>query len=173
MLSFNPHRRRLSITHDKHGALSVRISRNNDASTYMVLFIGSTVIFVWFAWLIVLGLMRGPFSGDTFYGLTFAAFIVMWYSILLRVSLWRLCGEEELLVQQGKLHWTRKALLWVRRLEIPAQSITSVKAVTPWHALSNHVEVTAFGKRKSIGDMLLNDEAVELAQQLRHAVGLA
>jgi len=137
------------------------------------LFIGSTAIFVWFAWLIASGLMREPFSVGTFHVLVLAAFIALWYLIVIRVVLWRLCGVEELLVQHGKLHWTRKALFWVRRSEIPTQSITSVEAVTPWHGLSNHVEVTALGKRKSIGDMLLNEEAVKLAQQLRHAVGLA
>jgi hypothetical protein len=173
MFSFNAHQRRLSIKHDKNGAFSVTISRNNNANTYIFMLILCTGIFVWFASLFVSGLMRRPLSSDALYVLLFAAFIALWYSIALRVSLWRSFGTEEVIVEDGKLRWTRKALFWVRRLEIPTQGITGVDAVTPWHALSNRVEVTALGRRQKIGDMLLRDEAMELAQRLRHAIGLA
>ncbi|MBS1805328.1 MAG: DUF2244 domain-containing protein [Acidobacteria bacterium] len=172
MLSLNAHRRRLSITHGKHGALSVRIFRNNDKRTYILLFILSTIIFVWIVSLMLAGLVRSHFSKDSWYMLAFAAFIVLWYLTALRVSLWRSYGIEELLVQSGRLLWTRKALFWVRKLEFPTQSVTRVEAVTPWHGLSNRVELTVSGKHQRIGDMLLHDEAIDLARQLRHAVGL-
>jgi hypothetical protein len=38
--------------------------------------------------------------------------------------------------------------------------------------LSNRVEVTIGSKQQTIGDMLLRDEAAELANRLRNAIGL-
>jgi hypothetical protein len=72
----------------------------------------------------------------------------------------------------GTLRWTRTALCWMREFEIPTMEIKEVRALTPWHALSNRVEFTAHKRRYVIGDMLLRDETTELAEQLRHAVGL-
>jgi hypothetical protein len=50
--------------------------------------------------------------------------------------------------------------------------ITGIKAITSWHRFRNSVEVTAAQKRRRIGDNLLPDEALELAQHLRRASGL-
>lgn len=172
MFSSKNFQRRVSITHNQHGVLAVRISRNNNWSTYVLMLIFCTAIFVWFASMVVSGLVRRPSSSDVFYVLLPSAFIVLWYLLALRVSLWRSFGIEEVVIEGGRLHWTRRALVWVRRLEISTRNITDVKAVTPWHGLSNHVDVFALGKRRKIGDMLLHDEAIELAQQLGGAVGL-
>jgi hypothetical protein len=97
---------------------------------------------------------------------------VVWYSIGLRIAVWRAFGVEQITVEGGVLSWTRTALWWVRKVEIPTTDITEVKAITPWHALSNRVECTAHKRRWMIGDMLLKDETTALAEQLRHAVGL-
>lgn len=69
--------------------------------------------------------------------------------------------------------WTRTALLWKSRLEIPTKDITGVKAVTPWHGLSNRVEFTVLGKQRAIGDMLQRDETTEVAHVLKMAIGVA
>jgi hypothetical protein len=130
-----------------------------------------TFVFAWFITLFARGLFKSPFSSDKFYVLPFFAFILLWYAVGLRIALWRSFGVEELVIEDGVMRWTRKALFWVRQLEIQTKEITGVRAVTPWHAQSNRVEFTALGKRQKIGDMLLRDEAIELCEKLQKAVG--
>lgn len=172
MFQFRHFERRVSISHGCSGELVVRISRNNNAKSNLNTLIGFTVLFTWFIAWIIPPFFRRPFTSGALYGLPFLAFVVVWYVFGARITLWRSFGIEELIVQHGVLQWTRTALFWVRRVEIPTQAITSVAAVTPWHALSNRVEFTALGKTRRVGDMLLSDEATELAGRLRQAVGL-
>lgn len=105
--------------------------------------------------------------------LPFLAFVLLWYCVGLRVAGWRAFGAEEIVVDRDTLYWSRAALFWKRRLEIPTKDITHVRAVTPWHRLSNRVEFTALGKQRSIGDMLLRDETAEVANALKRAIGAA
>ena len=170
MFRFNNLRRRVSIEWN-HGALSATIARNNRRSTYYIMLVLFTGVFAWFITLFARPLFKSPFSSDKLYLLPFLAFIVLWYAVGLRIALWRSFGVEELVVHGGVMRWTRKALFWVRQLEVQTTDITEVRAVTPWHALSNRVEITARGKRQSIGDMLLRDEAIELSEKLRKAFG--
>jgi hypothetical protein len=127
-------------------------------------------IFAWILTIFARQLFRSPFSTDELYALPILAFVLLWHVIAARIALWRLFGVEELILQHGVMRWTRKALFWVRRLEVETKDITGVRAVTPWHGQSNRVEFTARGKRRSIGDMLLRDEAIELSEKLRKAV---
>jgi len=136
----------------------------------LVLFTGG---FVWFLNLFARPLFHLPFSPDELYLFPLLAFIVFWYVGGIRLAIWRLFGVEDLIIDKDVMHWTRRALFWVRKAEVPTKEITEVKAVTPWHALSNRVELTMLGKRKTIGDMLLRDEAIELSEKLREAVGLS
>jgi hypothetical protein len=170
MFRVNYLRRRLSIRWN-HGSFSASIARNNSRSTYVFMLVFFTGIFAWFITLFARPLFKTPFSRDELFLLPFLAFIVLWYSVGLRIALWRSFGVEEIVVENGVVRWTRKALFWVRRLEVKAANITGVRAVTPWHAQSNRVEFTALGRRQVIGDMLLRDEAIELSEDLRRAVG--
>jgi hypothetical protein len=173
MFSFgNNFRRRVSVSH-KHGGLVVRIARHNDRITYILLLLAFTAGFVFFSYTLVSPLFRRPFLVDALYVLPFLAFVVVWYIIGLRIAIWREFGVEQITVEGGVLYWTRTALCWVRKVEVPTTDITEVKAITPWHALSNRVELTAHDQRWVIGDMLLRDETTELAQQLRNVVGLS
>jgi hypothetical protein len=167
---FDSLRRRLSTRSD-HGAFWALIARNHNRSTYILMLVLFTFIFTWFMALFVRGLFKSPFSSDTFYVLPVLAFIFLWYAVGIRIALWRSFGVEELLIEGGVMRWTRKALFWVRQLEIETKEITDARAVTPWHEQSNRVEFTALGKRQKIGDMLLRDEAIELCEKLRKAVG--
>lgn len=169
MLSVNDSRR-LSISHRRH-ALAVSIARNSNWTTYVFMLILFTVVFGWFFTLFVRGLFRTSSSTNILYVVPFLAFIILWYAVGLRIALWRSFGEEELVVENHGLHWTRKALFWVRSVEIPVTEIKDVRAITPWHSLSNHVEFTVRGRRHKVGDMLGRDEAVELSDELQKVVG--
>ena len=169
MLSVN-NSRRLSISR-RHHALAVSIGRNSNWTTYVFMLILFTCVLGWFFTLFVRGLFRTPSSSNILYALPFLAFIVLWYAVGLRIALWRSFGVEEVVVENNVLRWTRKALFWVRNVEIPMKDITDVRSITPWHSLGNRVEVTAHGKRHKVGDMLGRDEAVELSDQLQKAVG--
>jgi hypothetical protein len=171
VFSFNNLRRRVSIG-QKHHAFSVIIARNNNWTSYIVMLVGFTGCFVWFSSLLVPALFRRPFSADHLYLLFPLAFILLWYTLGLRIALWRSFGVEEVVVENGVLRWTRTVLFWVRKFEITTKDISAVNAVTPWHALSNCVEFTADGRCRTIGDMLLRDEAIEVAERLRQAAGV-
>ena len=75
-------------------------------------------------------------------------------------------------MKDGTLRWTKAALFWKRRFETVTAYISSVEAITPWHSLNNRVELTAHGRRYTIGQKLLRDEAIELAAALNHALHL-
>ena len=171
-MSFNHLRRRVSLTHN-NGSLVVHIARHNQRLMYIVLLLGFTVAFLCFFYLFASPFFRHPFSANWLYMLPFLAFVLLWYFIALRVAGWRAFGVEEIVVDGDMLFWTRTALFWKRRLEIPTKEITHVVAVTPWHRLSNHVEFTALGRQRTIGDMLLCDETNELAHALKKSVGVA
>jgi hypothetical protein len=164
-------RRRVSITH-KHGSVVVRIERHNDRTLYILLLLAFTAGFVSFCSILVPPLIRNFSFRNFLIVLPFLAFILIWYLIGLRVGVWRAFGVEQVVIEGDILRWTRTALWWKRDVEIPTSEVTEVRAVTPWHALSNRVEFTAHGRRRKVGDMLLRDETAELAHELRHAVGL-
>ena len=156
-----------------HGSLVVHIASHNQRLLYIVMLLGFTAAFLYFFYLFASPFVRRPFLANWFYMLPFLAFVLLWYFVVLRVAGWRAFGVEEIVINGDTLCWTRTALFWKRRLEIPMREITHVKAVTPWHRLSNHVEFTALGRQRSIGDMLLCDETTELAHALKKSVGLA
>lgn len=132
-----------------------------------------TAGFVFFTYIFVHPFFHGAGIKDLVLFSPFIAFILVWYFIGLRLTVWRAFGVEEITIEGGTLHWARIALFWKRKLDIPAKDITDVKAVTPWLGLSNCVEFTARGRQRSIGDMLLRDEATELAHELKHRISLA
>jgi hypothetical protein len=96
----------------------------------------------------------------------------MCYILVFAICVWGAFGTAEICVQAGSLVWTRKALNWTHVKDIPLHDITEIKAITSWHRFRNSVEIMAAQKRLRIGDYLLRDEALELAQHLRRASGL-
>ncbi len=106
---------------------------------------------------------------DWLWLLPFAGFL-LWYAYGCRFALWGSFGVEEVVVSQGTLHWHRKALWWKRNFEAAESEITNVISKTPWIG-SNHVEFVYRGRSYSIGDMILRDEAAEVADALRNALG--
>ena len=173
VFSFNKLRRRVSLSYKHQNALVVQIARHNDRTTYLILLAAFTAAFMYMSYVFISPLFRRPFSTNAFYVLPFIALILLWYVMGLRLAVWRAFGVEHIVVENGVLRWTRTALCWTRELEIPTTDIASVDAVTPWHALSNHVEFTALGKRRTLRDMLLSNETSELAELLRRAIGIS
>lgn len=161
--------RRISISHE-HGRLLVRIARRNDSANYLWSLLVGTAIIVPACSTIIGGILRHQ-AGILFLSVFVVLFAVV-YLVAFLVPLWRAFSEEEILVANGAMRWTHKALWWKHDSEIPAQEISEIAAITPWHGLSNHVEFTANGRRFKIGRRLLRDEANEIAHDLRRAVGL-
>jgi len=173
MFNLDKHRRRRVFIKYEHGTLAVRIERNSDRPLYITILLAFTAAFVFFMTTFIRPFFRDASIKDFLYVSPFLAFLLVWYVIGLRVTVWRAFGVEEVLVKGGFLQWTRTALFWTRKLEVPAKNVADVKAITPWHTLSNRVEFSALGRRRAIGDMLLRDEATELAHELRRAVGVS
>ena len=118
------------------------------------------------------GLFRIHSAIESLFLLPFFVFIFVWYGLALRIGLWRGFGVEELVLENRYLHWKRTAWKWHRSLDTSLSGISDVRARTPWHALSNRVEFVCAGRRYTVGDMLLQDEANEIAQELQKAAGL-
>ena len=170
---FNVHghlRRRVHINR-KSVHLSVRIERQNSRGLYFWIVCLSTVTFGFFCNMLWGASVRNPHDA-LFVVLPMFALGLACYVLALAIGVWGAFGIEEISIEAGSLRWTRTALKWTRASDIQIAEITGIKAVTPWHGLDNTVEVTAARKQRRIGDRLLRDEALELAQQLRHAVGL-
>ena len=94
----------------------------------------------------------------------------MWYSLALRIAGWRAFGVEQIEIENGVFSWTRTALFWVRKLEVPVAEIHQVKGITSWHALNNHVDLILGTRCAKIGDQLLTKETDELAWHLQRAI---
>lgn len=163
--------RRVSISHQVH-VLVIHLERRNDWKSNLFLLCCFTAAFFVLCSIFLRGLLRVNSAVEVLYLLPFLAFIAIWYLLALRIGLWRAFGVEDLKVDSGKLQWDRTAWLWRRRLDVPIGDISDVQAKTPWHALSNRVEFTCNARRYMVGDRLLQNEATEIAHELRQAVGL-
>lgn len=163
--------RRVSISH-QGSAVFIHIKRHNQWKSNLFLLLCFTAGFVFFLSIFLKGLFRIHSATESLYLLPFFLFIFVWYGLALRTGLWRGFGVEELVMENGHLHWKRTAWKWHRSLDASLSDISDVKARTPWHALSNRVEFVCTGRRYAVGDMLLQDEANEIAQELQKAAGL-
>lgn len=159
-------RRRVHITQIA-GRLSVRIERQNARGVYIWLTCLFSVGFGLFCSAIWDATLQNP--NDALYVLPVFALGLACYALVLAIAVWGIFGVEEVLVEGNAFIWTRRALTWSRVKSIWLDGITRVKAITPWYGMDNTVEVTAVGKSHRIGDKLLRDEALELAQSLRNA----
>src|SRR5437016_309419 len=103
MFSFgNTFRRRVSISHT-HGGLVVRIARHNNRTTYVLMLLVFTAVFMFFCYVFVSPVFRLPFTLDLLYLLPFPMFFVVWYTIGLRIGVWRAFGVEQIVVEGGAL----------------------------------------------------------------------
>lgn len=134
--------------------------------------LGFTAFFLFFCSVILKGFFRIHSVVDSLYVLPVLAFVFVWYAVAVRIGLWRAFGVEELVIGNGRLHWERTAWKWRRQFETNLSDISDVEARTPWHALANRVVFTCSGRSHTVGDMLLQDEANEIAQELARAAGL-
>jgi hypothetical protein len=171
VFTFNHLRRRVSIEHS-HGSLHVRIAGKNQR-------VGYIFVLAWFScgalsliWMFTRAVWRSAFAADDWPFLMIVAVIAGVYLIFVRRLIWRAFGVDEIVIQGGRLQWTSRALWLKQELELPASEISGVKPVTPWHAMRNHVEFTCGSRRYLVGDGLLQEETVELAQAMKHAVGI-
>jgi len=156
----------------RSGSLLITVARQNDRSLHICLLLAFTAAFIFICSIFARTFLRIGASADILYLLPFFGVVVVWYAIVLLIGIWKVFGVEEISVLNGILLWRRKALWWSRNLEIPVSAITEVKAIAPWHSLSNRVEFTSRGQRHTIGRMLLREEVLEIAQELRRAAGL-
>ena len=163
-------RRRVSIRHF-HSTFSVRIERQNSRGVYYWMICLTSVMFVLFCNTLLEAARQHP--EDTLYILPVLVLGLTGYVIGLAVAVWGAFGVEEVAVEAGILRWTRTALKWIRTREIPVQDVTDIRAITPWHGLDNTVEVTAHRRRHRIGERLLREEAMELANHLQQTIGQA
>ncbi len=169
MFKFNNLRRRVSL-HRSDGVQSVRIERQNTRDLYIWGFCLITLMFV-LAFRALLGAAR-LHADQVLYISPMFALVVLGYVIAIAICIWGAFGVEEIQVESDELRWTRTALKWRRTRHFPKHEISDIRAITPWHGLDNTVEITVGRKQERVGGKLLRDEAIDLAQFLRKAVGL-
>jgi hypothetical protein len=165
-----PLRRRVSIRH-LHGSSSVRIERQNSRGLYFWMMCLMSLGFFLFCDMLFDTSRRHP--DDILYISPLLVLGLAGYVIGLAIAVWGSFGVEEIVVEAGTLRWARIALKWRRTRDIPISEVTEIRVITPWHGLDNTVEVIARHRRQRIGDRLLQDEAIELTNHLRHAIGLS
>ena len=163
-------RRRVRVTHEVN-RLTVRIERQNSRGLYFWLKCLSTMAFGLFCDMMWGALLR--YRQDGIYTvLPLLALGAACYAIALAMGIWGAFGVEEVLIESGSFQWKRTALKWTHTNNIPVTDIRRIRAITPWHRLDNTVEISTARKHRCLGDKLLRDEALELAKDLRHAIGL-
>lgn len=152
--------------------LLVKIAPRNDRIGNIFSCLLITVAFILYCAVFVKPFLRGPWRESIFYLLLFLGLGGIAYCAVMLALFWASFGKEEVEVKNGIMRWTRTALWWVRKIEIPANEISELKAITPWHG-NNHVEIVVNdGRRGEIGARILRDEATELAEALSQAVGI-
>lgn len=160
---------RVTITH-KDGALYVRRVPKSKSKVVFAL-LPPTAFVAIFGLLIFSEEIRTESS--ILHSASILGLILIFYAVILRVTLGPLTRLEEIVVERGVLSWSRRLLGWTRTTQIPIAEITEIKAVTPWlNREGGWVECAVRKRRRIIAQGLLPSEAVELAKQLRHAAGL-
>ncbi len=150
----------------------MHIAVHNQATTNRFVLMFFSAGFIWFLAIFVKPLLVHGFSRDSLVILPFLAFLILWFILGVRIFGWRAFGTEDIFVDHNVMEWRRTAIWRVRTVAASATDISDVRAVTPWHGLSNRVEFTFHGRIYCIGEMLLRDEALELASALNHALRL-
>jgi hypothetical protein len=168
MLTFKYLRRRVSIVHMR-GNLRVKIAHSNRRGSGIIGTVAATAVLVFIAPAFFAPLHHADWPRAAIYILPVLALFIGAYLIVLWMSLWQAFGVEEIVVRDGLMRWTWKVLWLKGTFDIPTEEIVDVKAVTPWHG-RNRVEFSTQKRGYRIGETILHDEAMELAQALRRAV---
>lgn len=171
MFNVHKHRRKRVQINRKSSRLNVRIERQNLRGVYFWIICLTSPGFGLFCSVLWDAPGRHAQGGLSLVLVLFALGLVC-YVLAIAISLWGAFGVEDISVEAGSLLWTRTATGWNRTREIRIADVTGMSAITPWYGLDNSVELTIARKHQRMGDRLLRDEAIELAQQLRRAVGL-
>ena len=172
MFEFNRFRRRVSIVHS-HGELRVRIAAENQRGDYIFILAWFSCAAICLIWTLIRGLSRSGFSSDDWPLFLFGAVAAGVFMVVLWRTIWRAFGVDEIVVHGGILRWTAKAWWFHQELELPVHEISAVKAVTRWwNRQGSHVEFTYGSRRYLVGFGLRLDETSELAQALKHALGV-
>jgi len=150
----------------------VHIAKHNDRASYAFVLLSVTAALLFFCFYLVPPFFQGAFSKHALWALPFLVFLLGWYGVASRITVWRSFGVEQIVVSGDRLRWTRTALGWKRTVEIPSGDITELSVVAQRRSPGSRVALTALDRRYYIGDMLLHCEAVELARALRWALGL-
>lgn len=161
--------KRVSVLREQQGAVVMQIARHNDWLMYVFMWAAFTAAFLIFEYVLITPFFRKPLSSQDLVLLAPIGFVLLWYFLAIRLGMWRGFGVERIVIENGMFSWTRTALFWKRKLELPIAEIAAVETVTPWHDLSNRVEFVTRGKLYRIGDMLRRDETYVLADELRRA----
>jgi len=170
MMTFPYLQKRVSIA-QSHGCLRIQVAHINRRGLGIFGLLFST-LFLLLAGPVFIGpLWRAGWSIEALYLLPLPVLVAIAYLIAIHTCLWEAFGREEIVVQDGLLRWTCKALWWKDELEVPVGEISDVRAVTPWHG-GNRVELTARGRSYRVGEKILRDEATHMAHALRGAAGL-
>jgi hypothetical protein len=163
MMNFSYLRRRVSISH-KHGILQVRIASSSDRGP-----IAATAIPMAIIGLMQVALIKTMWHQRAYLYVAILLIFGLWFW-LVRTAIREKLGVDEISIQNGTLHWTSKAL-WLRQeADIPLHEISDVRAVTPWHARWNRVELIVKGGTYQMGTGILRDEAEQLAHELKKVI---
>jgi hypothetical protein len=153
------------VMSQRDGMLTISIRRRNDHATYIIMLVVFTAGLIGFLTILIPAFPRFRSFSEATYLLLLFGFLVLWFCLGLSFTLWRGFGTEEILVSGDTFRWKRKALCWTRHFRAASCEISDVVSKTPWHG-NNGVEFTCRGHRHRIGDRILENEAIAIADAL-------
>ncbi len=80
-------------------------------------------------------------------------------------------AEQVVAVRAGRITWIRKTKWWTRNHDVNLGEVSDISASTGWSGLGR-VDITAKGRRRTILDTVLNDDAVRFARQVKGTAGI-
>jgi len=151
--------------------VSIKRQGNHGHHIWMVVFF--TIVCAIFCRVFAPAFFGAHSAREIAYRLPFVCFILLWYVIVLRFSLWSAFGVEEVVVRRDTITCTRRILWWERAFEAPLDDVANITVKIPWHEGSGSVRFTAKERAYTIGDQILPAEANEIADELRRAISRA
>jgi len=150
----------------KNGSLFIKIDAISNRGFYAVFLMIVSGMFVYGLWMFAPLLSKVRTLTEALYCLLPIAFLLLWFTVGLRIILERLCSLE-LSVGRGIFRLRYQISRWRRDIEARQDDVTAVIAKARWYG--NRLNVTMNGKTYSLGDIL--DEDMEIvARELRRAL---
>jgi hypothetical protein len=150
----------------KNGSLLIKIDAVSNWGFYAAGLMIVSGVFVFGLWIFVPALLKVRTLTEALYCLIPVTFLLLWFTIGLRIILERLCSVE-LSVGRGMFRWRYQMSFWRRELEARQDDVTAVIAKARWYG--NRLNVTMHGKTYSLGDLLDEDMDI-VARELRRAL---